>query len=240
MADHTFLVKPGSDGALALGMMHLLVRENMIDQQFLASSVQGFEEFKQKILPDFPPDQVSRLTGLPVETIESMAQAFGKARAPFLRVGAGLSRYGNGAMNVRTILCLPALVGAHKKKGGGAFVGTGTAGAFPMAEILREDFMAQETRDRQYEPARLGFEPARPSPHSEPLRLSLQPGFHHPRPESGLKRTGPGRPLHRRPREIHDRHGPFRGCCPALHLLFRTERPLPRLWTLLHSMGQAR
>ena len=146
MADHTFLVKPGSDGALALGMMHLLVRENMIDRQFLDSSVQGFEEFKQEILPDFPPDKVSDLTGLPVETIEFMARVFGKATAPFLRVGAGLSRYGNGAMNVRTILCLPVLVGAHKKRGGGAFVGTGTAGAFPMAEILREDFMTQKAR----------------------------------------------------------------------------------------------
>lgn len=146
MADHTFLVKPASDGALALGMMHLLVRENRIDRQFLDSSVQGFEEFKQEILPGFPPDKASSLTGLPVETIEFMARAFGKARAPFLRVGAGLSRYGNGAMNVRTILCLPALVGAQEKKGGGAFVGTGTAGAFPMAEILREDFMIQKTR----------------------------------------------------------------------------------------------
>jgi len=146
MADHTFLVKPGSDGALALGMMYLLARERLIDHQFLSTSVQGFEEFKQKILPDFPPDKVSGLTGLPDETIELMAGAFGKARAPFLRVGAGLSRYGNGAMSVRTIICLPALVGAHKKKGGGAFIGTGTAGAFPMTEILREDFMAQKTR----------------------------------------------------------------------------------------------
>ncbi len=146
MADHTFLVKPGSDGALALGMMHLLVRENLIDRSFLDSSVQGLEEFKQKILPDFTPDKVSNLTGLPIHVIEFMAKAFGKARAPFIRVGAGLSRYGNGAMNVRTIVCLPALVGVWKKKGGGAFVGTSTAGAFPMAEILREDFMPRKTR----------------------------------------------------------------------------------------------
>ena len=146
MADHTFLLKPGSDGALALGMMHLLVRENMIDQQFLDSSVQGYVELKQRILPDFPPDKASGLTGLPVETIEFMAKAFGKARAPFIRVGAGLSRYGNGAMNIRAILSLPSLVGAYKKKGGGCFVGTATAGAFPMGEILREDFMARKAR----------------------------------------------------------------------------------------------
>ena len=146
VADRTFIVRPGSDGVLALGLMHLLVREKLIDQQFLDTSVQGFEEFRQKILPNFPPEKVSHLTGLPLETIEFMAKAFGKARAPFIRMGSGLSRYGNGSMNVRAILCLPVLVGAWKKKGGGAFVGTSTAGAFPMGEVLREDFMARQTR----------------------------------------------------------------------------------------------
>lgn len=146
LADQTFLVRPGSDGALALGWMHLLLRENLVDQEFLSSSVQGFEELKTQILSAFPPERVSGLTGLSPEDLKFMARTFGKARAPFIRVGAGLSRYGNGAMNVRSIVCLPALVGAWKKKGGGCFVGTSTAGAFPMEEILREDFMAKKTR----------------------------------------------------------------------------------------------
>jgi len=146
VADQIYLVRPGSDGALALGLMHLLVRENLLDHEFLAPSVQGFEELREKILPDFPPEKVSSLTGLSAETLEFMAGAYGKARAPFIRVGAGLSRYGNGAMSVRCIVCLPALVGAHRKKGGGCFVGTSTSGAFPMEEILREDFMARPTR----------------------------------------------------------------------------------------------
>ena len=146
LADRTFLVRPGSDGALALGWMHLLFRENLVDQEFLSSFVQGFEELRNQILPAFPPERVSGLTGLSLEDLTWMARAFGKARAPFIRVGAGLSRYGNGAMNVRSIVCLPALIGAWEKKGGGCFVGTSTAGAFPMEEILREDFMAQKTR----------------------------------------------------------------------------------------------
>jgi anaerobic selenocysteine-containing dehydrogenase len=108
--------------------------------------VQGFEELRDQILPGMTPEKVSSLTGLATETIEFVARAFGTARAPFIRVGAGLSRYGNGGMNVRSIVCLPALVGAWRKKGGGAFVGTSTGGAFPMAEITREDFMARETR----------------------------------------------------------------------------------------------
>jgi len=146
VADRIFLVRPGSDGALALGLMHLLVRDHLIDRDFLAGHVQGFEELKKEILPDFSPGKVSSLTGLPRETLESMAKAYGNAKAPFVRIGSGLSRYGNGAMSTRAIVCLPALVGAYRKKGGGCFASTSTAGAFAMKEILREDFMGGPTR----------------------------------------------------------------------------------------------
>jgi anaerobic selenocysteine-containing dehydrogenase len=146
VVDQTFLVRPGSDGALALGLMHLLARDNLIDRNFTTSYVQGFEELKEKILPDFSSEKVSSLTGLSKETLESMARAYGTAKNPFIRVGSGLSRYGNGAMTIRTIVCLPALVGAYGKKGGGCFTSTNTAGAFAMKEVLREDFMVKKTR----------------------------------------------------------------------------------------------
>jgi anaerobic selenocysteine-containing dehydrogenase len=146
VVDHTYIVRPGSDGSLALGLMHLLVRDGLIDHDFVSSSVQGFEELKEKILPDFSPAKVSSLTGLSKETLESMAKAYGAAKNPFIRIGSGLSRYGNGAMTIRTIVCLPALVGAYGKRGGGCFTGTSTAGAFAMNEILREDFMEKKTR----------------------------------------------------------------------------------------------
>lgn len=79
-------------------MMHLLVREKRIDRDFLATHVQGFEELNERTLPDFPPERVSPLTGLSVETLESMAKTYGGAKKPFIRLGSGLSRYGNGAM----------------------------------------------------------------------------------------------------------------------------------------------
>ncbi|MGZ3513138.1 MAG: molybdopterin-dependent oxidoreductase, partial [Thermodesulfobacteriota bacterium] len=139
--DQVYIVHPGSDGALALGLMHLLVRHDLIDHDFLGSHVQGFDNLKEKILPHFPPEKASILTGLPKETIESMAKAYGTAKNPFIRLGSGLSRYANGAMNIRTIVCLPALVGAYGKRGGGCLAGTNTAGAFAMNEVLREDFM---------------------------------------------------------------------------------------------------
>jgi anaerobic selenocysteine-containing dehydrogenase len=144
-ADQTYVVRPGSDAALALGLMHLLVRHDLIDHDFLRTHVQGFAELKEKILPDFPPEKASLLTGLSPETIQMMAQAYGSAKNPFIRLGSGLSRYGNGAMAIRSIVCLPALVGAYGKRGGGCLAGTSTAGAFAMNEVLREDFMAKKT-----------------------------------------------------------------------------------------------
>jgi len=146
LADQTYIVRPGSDGSLALGLMHLLVREDLIDHDFLAAHVQGFEELKEKVLPDFPPEKVSILTGLPTEAVKRMALAYGRAKNPFIRLGSGLSRYGNGAMTIRTIVCLPALVGAYGKKGGGCLAGTSTAGAFAIKEVLREDFMRKKNR----------------------------------------------------------------------------------------------
>lgn len=146
VVDQTYLVRPGSDAALALGLMHLLVRDDFIDHEFLASHVQGFEELKEKVIPDFTPDKVNRLTGLPEETIESMAKAYGRAKKPFIRLGSGLSRYANGAMTIRTIVCLPALVGAYGKRGAGCFTSTSTGNAFAIKEILREDFITRPTR----------------------------------------------------------------------------------------------
>ena len=146
VVDQTYIVRPGSDGSLALGLMHLLVRNGLIDNDFLAAYVQGFEELKEKILPDFPPEKVSRLTGLSPETLESMAKAYGRAKKPFTRLGSGLSRYGNGAMTIRTIVCLPALVGAYGKRGAGCFTGTSTAEAFAMGKVFQEDFMKGKTR----------------------------------------------------------------------------------------------
>lgn len=145
-ADRVFLVRPGSDGALALAMMHILHRDGLLDRKFIAGNVQGFERLATDILPDWTAAAASRVTGLEAAEIERLAAAFGKAAAPFIRIGSGLSRYGNGAMTVRTIACLPALVGAYGRPGAGCFPDTSTGAAFAMNEVTREDFMAAPTR----------------------------------------------------------------------------------------------
>ena len=146
LADRTFLVRPGHDGALALGLMHLLVREDLVDRPFLNAAAQGFAELERQVLPDYPPERVSALTGLDEPTLLEMARAYGRARAPFINLGGGLCRYGNSAMTVRSIVALPALVGAWSKPGGGCFCSTSTGAAFAIQVVLREDFMAAPTR----------------------------------------------------------------------------------------------
>lgn len=145
-ADETFLIRPGSDGALALGMLQVIVSEGLHDQPFIEANLLGFKDFTASILPDCSPERMAAVCGLPAETIRLMARAYAAARAPFIRLGSGLTRYANGAMNVRCITCLPASIGAWQRPGGGLLCGTSTGGAFPLSRVTREEFMAQPTR----------------------------------------------------------------------------------------------
>ncbi len=146
VADKVVLIRPGTDGALALGMMNVLESRGLSERTFISEHVQGYEELVQEVLPAYPPSVVSEITGLPAPLIIDLALGFGKAKSPFIRLGSGLSRYGNGAMSVRCISALPAVVGAYGKPGAGLFHGTNTGGAFAMEEVTREDFMTTPTR----------------------------------------------------------------------------------------------
>ena len=145
-ADDAFIVCPGGDGALALAMMHVMVREGLVDQAFIQDNVLGFEEFAEKVLTECSPERMSPVCGLPAVVIVRMAREYVAAKASFIRLGSGLTRYGNGAMTVRTIACLPALSGAWQQPGGGLLTGTSTGGAFPLHKVTREDFMVRPTR----------------------------------------------------------------------------------------------
>lgn len=146
IADQVIVVKPGTDGALALGMMYVIARENLVDHAFIQQYVQGYEELKITVLPKYTPEVVSEITGISTAVIEAMARQYAKAKGAFIRLGSGLSRYGNGAMTVRTITCLPAIVGAWAKAGGGLFCGTSTGDALDTSLVTREDFQEKATR----------------------------------------------------------------------------------------------
>jgi anaerobic selenocysteine-containing dehydrogenase len=146
-ADDAFIVRPGGDGALALGMLQVIAAEGLADRAFIAANVAGFDELEAEVLPRCSPERMSELCGLSADTIRRMAREYAAADAPFIRLGSGLTRYGNGAMTVRSIACLPAATGAWQRPGGGVFPGTSTGAAFPLATVVtREDFMRQPTR----------------------------------------------------------------------------------------------
>ncbi len=146
IADRVFLTRPGADAALALGIMHVLARDGLVDRSFIAKHVQGYDEFAASILPAYPPAAVAAITGLPAETIETIAHGYAAATAPLIRLGSGLCRYGNGAMTVRTVACLPALSGAWAKRGGGLLGNIATGAAIDTAAVTREDFIVAPTR----------------------------------------------------------------------------------------------
>ncbi len=146
LADELLLVRPGSDGALALGIMHILERDGLVDRAYVSAHVLGYGRLRDEVLPFNTVEKTAERTGLTAERIETLAAAYGRAKAPLIRLGSGLSRYANGGMNIRTIAILPSLVGAYGKKGGGCYGNTSTGHLFDMARIERPDFMARETR----------------------------------------------------------------------------------------------
>lgn len=138
-ADEFICVKPGSDGALALGMLHVIARDKLADEAFIAQYVQGWQELQAQVLPKYPPEKAAEICGVPAETITAFAKALAKAQAPFIRLGSGQSRYGNGAMTSRLITCLPAVVGAYAKAGGGLLTSASGSHAFDKDIIRRPD-----------------------------------------------------------------------------------------------------
>lgn len=138
-ADEFIRVKPGTDGALALGVLHIIARDKLADEAFIAQFVQGWQELQAEVLPRYTPENVAEITGVDAKIVEAFAHALAGARAPFIRLGSGQSRYGNGAMTSRLITCLPAVVGAYAKAGGGLLTSSSGSNAFDKDIIRRPD-----------------------------------------------------------------------------------------------------
>lgn len=115
--DEAVLINPGTDGALALAMMHVLVREGLADENFLRENTEGYDEFKET-LPEYTPMWAQEITGVPADVIEKLAMEYGRAVSPVIILGSGNSRYGNGAMTVRLITILSHFTGAWLRNGG--------------------------------------------------------------------------------------------------------------------------
>ena len=130
-------VKPGSDGALALGMLHIIHRDGLADTDFIKEHVQGYDELVKDVLLEFTPEKASEICGVSVERMTEFAHAYAKSKAPFIRLGSGLSRYGNGAMTCRAINALPAVVGAWQHLGGG-LLSSASGSKFVGKEVMQQ------------------------------------------------------------------------------------------------------
>jgi len=144
-ADKHLKLRPGTDAALALGMMHVLIGEDRVDNAFVSEKTVGFDRLKERV-EEYSPSRVEEITGVPASEIRQLARDYGDARAPYVRVGWGPSRQLRGGMAVRTIALLPALVGATHKQGGGITRSTAQAFAFNKEAVLREDLAPPEVR----------------------------------------------------------------------------------------------
>jgi anaerobic selenocysteine-containing dehydrogenase len=121
-ADLYLPIRIGTDAALALGIMHVLVRDKRVDRDYIANKTLGFDTVERDILPKFTPARTAEITGLKVEDIETLAAMYGTAKAAMIRLGEGMTRLAAGGQALRSVALLPGVTGHYDAKGGGAML----------------------------------------------------------------------------------------------------------------------
>ena len=146
-SDEHIAIRPGTDAALALSMMHVLFRDGLADLGYLAEMTVGWEQLRDRVLAEYAPERVAKICRIPVETIEDLAKRYGSTRPTFIRVNYGLQRHAGGGSAVRAISLLPAVTGAWDDVGGGALLSTsGTFHELDTATLQRKDLSPAGTR----------------------------------------------------------------------------------------------
>jgi anaerobic selenocysteine-containing dehydrogenase len=139
-------IRPGTDAALALGMMHVIWRDGLQDDNYLDRYCLGVDPLRERALDEYSPKRVSEITGIPVGDIERLAREYATVRPSLIRVNYGMQRHRGGGMAVRAITCLPAVVGAWRDAGGGALLSTSKLYPFNSAALERPDLIPPGTR----------------------------------------------------------------------------------------------
>ena len=139
-------IRPGTDAALALGIMHILWRDGLTDDDYMSRYCLGTQELRSRVLHEYLPEKVAGITGLDVADIEKLAHEYGTIQPAFIRLNYGLQRHGGGGMAVRAITCLPAVIGAWRHPGGGALLSTSKLYPFNTAALERPDLIREGTR----------------------------------------------------------------------------------------------
>ena len=121
-ADRHLQIRIGTDAALALGVMHILARDGLVDRDYIAAHTAGFDRLEAEVLPRFPPARVAEITGLAEADIEGFAHVYGTAKRSFIRLGEGMTRLARGGEALRAVALLPGVTGAYGRRGGGALL----------------------------------------------------------------------------------------------------------------------
>src|ERR1700752_3617074 len=144
-ADIKIILRPGTDGAFASGVMHVLFREGLADRAYLEKYTDCPAELEAH-LQSRTPEWASAVCGLPVAEIEAFARAVGETKRSFFRLGYGFTRSRNGAAQMHAALCIPAVTGAWQYEGGGAFFNNGAIWGFKKTLIEGLDVLDSRTR----------------------------------------------------------------------------------------------
>lgn len=139
---------PGTDAALALGLMHLLVADDMLDHDYIERHTVGFDLLKLRVR-EWPPERVAQVCGIDVDEIRQLARDYANAalagKGAVIRMNYGLQRVRGGGMAVRNIACLPALVGAWRHPAGGVLLSSSESFACDAAALERPDLLKVRT-----------------------------------------------------------------------------------------------
>jgi anaerobic selenocysteine-containing dehydrogenase len=117
-ADWYIPIRPATDGALALGMINVIMTEDLVDHDYVGKYTIGFEELKERAA-EYPPEKVAEITGVPANDIRKLAREFATSQPSVIRMGVALERHHGGGQAIRAVSCLPALVGSWRHVGGG-------------------------------------------------------------------------------------------------------------------------
>jgi molybdopterin guanine dinucleotide-containing S/N-oxide reductase-like protein len=151
VADWHLSINPGTDVALALAMMHVIIGENLHDADYVSKYTLGFEQLKQKV-QDYPPERVAVLTGISAEDIYKLAREYATVRPSVIRVNYGVQRSQNGGSAMRAIAMLPCIIGSWQEVGGGLQLSTSGAFYLNTQALERPDLMEKSPLRR---PARV-------------------------------------------------------------------------------------
>jgi anaerobic selenocysteine-containing dehydrogenase len=144
-------IRPGTDAALALGLMHIIFREGWQDEAYLSDYCLGSDLLRERVRCAYPPERVAAITGISAADIEVLAREYALSRSErggpaFIRLNYGLQRHRGGGMAVRAITCLPAVSGEWRYTGGGAFLSTSKLYPFNNDALQRPDLIPPGTR----------------------------------------------------------------------------------------------